>query len=69
MCKEENQQVLADWVAAAEAALAQKASIVTNVNVHADGYEGQTVSVVLHPPGYVEPAPKPEPTPMPPMEM
>jgi hypothetical protein len=71
MCQEENQEVLAAWVAEAEAAMAQKASLVANVNVMADGYEGQTVSVVLHPPGYVAPLPEPEPEPepMPPMEM
>lgn len=67
-CIEENQQVLAEWVAAAEVALAGVPELVVNIDAHAEGYEGQTVSVILKPVGAPPPVVE-EPPLMPPMDM
>lgn len=71
-CIEMNRDAIAEWAKVADAALTGAEELVANVDVHAPGYEAQTVSIVLHPPGWVPPEvhvptpPHPE-EPMPPM--
>lgn len=67
-CLADNREAVAEFARNAEALAAAAPNLIVNIDAHADGYEGQTFSIVLKPGGAPPPVVE-EPPLEPPMDM